>query len=375
MAKSDRLEDIAPRWRDYFAANLAGPEADRVRCRVEGVLTERVDPRDPTQVDRIAEVVRDEARRCALEMTLPAALDWLRDRQDWEGEVSGSRVLHELAGIREGLAPFEPALPVPDVRVEPTAWILPAAAGAAIGALALTPLSLLLLNSREVGLFAGGVLGAAGLVGLIALLLSRPGLASGLKWAGRVGVPVALWAGVRGRPIGWLRAAGSTLGAWFLLGTVRPRAALPTRAEVLDPLDPQVRRLLIHDADLVLAWCWAHPDRLGRRDGPPGDEVPPLAGAVFRALRDVRAVVRDPASTRDDFADAAEALLQRLEDVGYRWIEVERGTPYDESMESCFRKFAMIAIGQPVEMLQPALGKDGIVVEPGMLRRVRSRGD
>ena len=45
------------------------------------------------------------------------------------------------------------------------------------------------------------------------------------------------------------------------------------------------------------------------------------------------------------------------------------------SFRSSCGRLTAIAIGQPVEMLQPALGKDGGVVEPGMLRRVRSRGE
>ena len=67
----------------------------------------------------------------------------------------------------------------------------------------------------------------------------------------------------------------------------------------------------------------------------------------------------------------------RLEDDGYRWIDIASGTPYCASFEPYFEKFGMIETGQPVEKLQSALckldgsGKPGVAVEPGMLRRAR----
>src|SRR5262249_49466118 len=159
---------------------------------------------------RIAEAVRDAGRGFIRESVLPACLTWLRDRGYWaEGESSEARALAEIAGGLDGLAPFEPELPAPVATVKNRSWIVPAAPGAALGAVALTPLAYLLLGSREIGLFVGGVAGAAGLVALVGVVASKPeviaGLEGGLKWVGFIALPVGLWRGVRGRPTGWLR--------------------------------------------------------------------------------------------------------------------------------------------------------------------------
>jgi hypothetical protein len=376
MTKFDRLEDVTPEWRTYFSDKLAGAEVEQVRRGVEAVLPERVDVGDPVQLDRITVAVRDATRRRVRESVMPACLGWLRENGYWaEGEARENRALHEIAGALDGLAPFQPRLPTPVATVKNLSWVIPSAAGAALGAVALTPLSLLLLNSREVGLFAGGVLGAAGLVALVGVLASRPdlvgGLESGLKWVGFLALPVGVWRGLRGRPAGWLRATAYTLASWLLLGTVRPRTALPSRAEVLAALDDQLHRLLLHDADLVLAWCWAHPDRL-KPTQPALSSMPSLSGSVCDALGALHATLDGRSSRPEDLADAAEALLQRVQEEGYEWRSVVRGTPYDVSMGSLFSKFGMIDVGQPVETLKPATVRGGVAVQPGVIRRLRA---
>jgi hypothetical protein len=384
QAAHHRLEDVVPLWRAHFAETLAASEVKRVRQSVQGELAEQVDTEDPGQKDRIGRAVRDAVSRRVRESVVPACLRWLRDQEYWDPDSSEVRASNEIGGASAALTPFEPRLPAPTSTVRPHAWVVPAALGAALGPLVLTPLAVLLPRSLELVLFVGGVLGAGGLVGLIGMLASDPkliaSLESGLKWFGVVAVPLGLWRGLRGRPIGWIRAAVSTLGAWLVLATVRPRPRLPSRGEVVDALEGQIRGLLFHDADLVLALCWAHPDRV-RRAGPGGSGGPGLAGPAHRAIRDFRAAVRDPGATREDLVESAESLLQRLEEVGYRWVEIEKGTRYSESLDPYFEKYGMVEVGQPVEMLQPALCKqDGegnpvVVVEPGRLRRARNRGE
>jgi hypothetical protein len=135
-------------------------------------------------------------------------------------------------------------------------------------------------------------------------------------------------------------------------------------------LEDQVHRLLLHDADLVLAWCWAHP---GRIESPPRIPAPrgSLSSAVCDALGTLRATLADSSMEREDLADAALALVQRVEEEGYEWRSVERGTPYDAAMASLFSKFGMIDDGQPVETLKPATVRDGVAVQQGVLRRLR----
>ncbi len=376
MTKFDRLEDITPAWRTYFSGELARAEEEAVRREVEAMLPDRVDVGDPGQVDRIILAVCDARRRRVRESVMPACLAWLREKGYWgQGESRETRAINEIAGALDALTPFTPKLPVPVATIKNYSWAIPSAAGAVIGAVALAPLTLLLFNSREIGLFLGGVLGAAGLVALVGLLASRPdiagGLETGLKWFGFLAVPIGLWRGVRGRPLGWLRAAGYTLASWLLLGTVRPRVVRPSRAEVLAALDEQVRGLLVHDADLVLSWLWAYPGRLEAAESvAAGPEV--LSASICDALGTLRTTLDGASPRTEDLSDAAEALLQRVQEEGYEWKSVARGTPYEMAMAATFSKFGMIDVGQPVETLKPAIVRDGVAVQQGVIRRLRA---
>ncbi len=182
MTKFDRLEDITPAWRTYFSGKLAGAEEEAVRRGVEAVLPDRVDVGDPGQVDRITQALSDARRRRVRESVMPACLGWLREKGYWgQGESRETRAINEIAGALDSLMPFTPKLPAPVATIKNYSWAIPSAAGAVIGAVALAPLTLLLFNSREIGLFLGGVLGAAGLVGAG----RRPGLQAGHR--GRIG--------------------------------------------------------------------------------------------------------------------------------------------------------------------------------------------
>jgi hypothetical protein len=384
MTDIERLEDVLPSWRGFFVNSLLNSAVEGVLQHVNGSLAESVDTGDSGQVGRIVDAVRYATIRRAREAILPACLRWLMDQGHWKSKCQGTRALNEIAGGIQNIAPFEPGLPAPAGTIEPHAWVLPAALGAALGPFAMLPLMFLLPNSREILLYVGGFLGAASLVGLIGYVASRPamlaGLETGMKWVGIVAVPLVFWRGLRGRPIGWVRAAVSTLGAWLVLATVRPRTRLLSRDEVSGALKDPIRGIMMHEADMVLARCWSHPDRLGRVD-PAGSMASELPRPISRAMRDLRTSIRNPSSTREDVVEAVEALLQRVEDVGYRWIEVARGTPYTKSLEPYFEKFGMIEDGQPVVMLDIALCKqDGVdkslvVVEPGKLQRARNRGE
>ena len=375
MTKFDRLEDVTPKWRAYFEDKLAQAEQEEVRLGIESILPERVDVGDLVQTERIAMAVRDASRSRVRDSVVPTCLSWLRENGYWaEGEVRETRALHEIKGALDGLTPFEPRLPPPVATVKNLSWAIPAAAGAAIGSIAMTPLSFLLFNSREIGLFAGGISGAAGLVALVGILAAKPEivgtLETGLKWVGFIALPVGLWRGLRGRPTGWIRAALYTLASWLLLGTVRPRTVLPSRAEVLAALDEQVKSLLLQDADLVLAWFWAHPDRIGPSHQSPAPTAD-LTGSVCDALGTLRATLADRSSKAEDLADAAEALLQRVHEEGYEWKSIAHGTPYDTAMGSFFSKYGMIDVGQPVETLKPAIVRNGVAVQHGVVRRLR----
>ena len=279
---------------------------------LRSVLAEQVDTENADQLLRVSQVVRDATGRRFSESIVPNCLQWLGDNGHWGNQSAVTRALNEIRGPGREVAPFEPRLPAPTTTIKPQAWVLPAALGAGLGPFALLPLMFLLPNSREILLYVGAILGAAGLVGLIGLVASRPSISAGieswLKWVGIVGVPIAFWRGLRGRPIGWVRAALSSLGAWLVLATVRPRTQLPSRDEILAALRDPVRALLLHEADIALAQCWSHPDRLGRRIDT-GYTAGELSGSFWRSLRDLRTMLKDASATRDEIAEAAEVLL------------------------------------------------------------------
>jgi hypothetical protein len=161
------------------------------------------------------------------------------------------------------------------------------------------------------------------------------------------------------------------LAGSVLVYTLRPRTQLPSRGDCLESLTAQLRALLHHDADLILAWCWAHPDRA---PAPPADTAvaATLPESVCAALTALRGTLKAGGVAPEDLQDAANALLQRFEEQGYEWQTIERGTPYAEGLAHAFDQFALIGVGQPVETLQPALLRRGEVIKRGLLRRVRA---
>ena len=285
--------------------------------------------------------------------------------------------LNEIGGALDGLTPFEPDFPVPVATVKNLAWVIPAARGRRPwgrrdGALTHASSS----SGREIGLFAGGVLGAAGLVALVGVLASRPdiagGLETGLKWVGFIALPLGFWRGIcGGRPLGWLTRWRVHAGVLVAVGDGAAPDVLPSRAEVLAALDDPIGRLLLHDADLVLAWCWAHPARLGQAPRPPLRTAEPLSCSVCRRPGDTarhpgRSVIGTGGPRRRRRGDAPADPGRGLR------MEVGRaGRLTTLTMASLFSKFGMIDVGQPVETLKPATVRDGVAVQQGVIRRLR----
>jgi hypothetical protein len=375
MVPPHRLEDLTPDWRKHVQS-LLDRGAEEVSKALAAVLPDRVDARSPDLIARLTQTVQEGARRFAGSQLLPACLDWLQAGEHWpHRDANRQRVIAEITSALEKLPPFRPVLPAPTYTLSPWGWLIPAGGGAALGALLLTPLSLLLLGNRELGLFAGAVAGSLLLVALLAFLATRPRLLaavrSTLAVAGSASLAGGVWQVARGRSAGWLKASGYLLAGWLLSLTVRPRLQLPTRSEALDALQGQIRAFLEHGADLVLAWCWAHPERLPPQLAPAAVAAD-LPEPVCEALLALRQSLPAGAAELHDLQDAATALLQRVQEQGYEWKSVARGTPYDEDMARSFDQFALVGGGQPVETLRPALVRHGQVIRRGLLRRVRA---
>jgi hypothetical protein len=370
-----RLEDLTSDWQKYSAGLIEQAVPDLVH-QLGPELPDPIAVQSPEVIAKVTETARQVTRRFGELQLLPACLAWLQANQHWpHREANMQRVQAELATALEHLPRLQPILPAPTSVLSPWGWVLPAGGGAALGALLLTPLALLLFGNREVGLFLGGVLGAVVVVAFLALLATRPRLLSmvraSLATAGAVTLGGGVWQAVRGRSFGWLKASGYLLAGWLLVYTLRPRVQLPSRAECVERLTEQLRALLRHDADLILGWCWSHPERV-----PPTPVSPTVATGlpepICTALTSMRSALTGPDVQPEELQDAASALLQRVEEQGFEWKAIERGTLYAEAMTQEFDQFALISVGQPVETLQPAVLRRGEVIKRGLLRRLRT---
>ena len=278
-----------------------------------------------------------------------------------EAEVQAA--LHQLV---EPLPEDEPA-----VEIRGAAWAGPAAVGAAVGALIVSPLTWIWFDNRAIGLFVGGTLGAFLAVRGLAALLDRPALVSALRSAASLtggGMIVGgMWRAIRGQSIGLFRSVMWLTIAPLLLTVLQSRlVALRSGPSANDPL--RQRAELVQVADLALAVCWTHPDRL-----PPQAEVlhtgpTQLTGAIWAALSRLHADLARTA-TGQELRDSCEEAFQRFQEDGYEWPSVTRGTPYAVEMTEAYDLFGSLAAGQLVRTQRSAVTRRGQVIHKGEIRR------
>ena len=101
-----------------------------------------------------------------------------------------------------------------------------------------------------------------------------------------------------------------------------------------------------------------------------GKERPLLPSALVDSLVVLDAVFQGLNKTGRPLESAIDALLQRVRSLGYEWRIVPLGTSYDTALEEQFDCFDLVAFGQPVETLEPAVLFHGEPVKRGMLRSV-----
>jgi hypothetical protein len=171
---------------------------------------------------------------------------------------------------------------------------------------------------------------------------------------------------IRKQSPGLLKAAIWIGGCWLLLFIARPRLLKPTRDQCREALGPQVEQSLSRAADLVLAICWSHPDRVGPS---PNQQrgVATLPESLSDSLNALQTVFDDQISPDKHLRIAVRALLQRVQEEGYEWQTLPPGTSYDANLAVRFESFGQIAVGQRVETLQPALIRHGECVKPGVI--------
>ncbi|HEY7157669.1 MAG TPA: hypothetical protein VH575_27180 [Gemmataceae bacterium] len=372
MSILERLEDCRRDWQNACVAPIE-QHARHLMERLSDILPDPAGPLTDEQSAQLAAALEG-TRDWAEKRLLPLCLSWLRETKLWPDPAARDGFVHvELTAALQHLPPFEPCPPEPASHPPTRCSSFVAACGAALGMFLLTPLTLLLLGQREIGLFAGGILGSAGLVALIRRLAAsprmRPALTAALVASAAGSLLGGVWSYWRQRSTGWLRAALGLLVTVLVVLLARPRIEWPSRQAYLLHICHQLGPHLRHVADLVLAWCWAHPARLPARPEAPGGEAAPMSSLVCAALADLHSQLTSGDRTPADLRDSVEELLQRLEDDGCVWKTILNGTPFDEAMREDFDTFGCIDPGQPVRTRRAALRHRGQLVQKGELRR------
>lgn len=367
------MEDKRRDWHKVCAAST--DECTKtLTTRLSGFLPDPVGPLTAEQSARLA-AVGDAARQWAEKDLLPECRQWLRESKLWPQSADSDELIQrELVAALQELPVFEPPPPEPVPRLPAWSLALAAACGAMVGMLLATPLTLLLLGQRDVGLFVGGILGSASLVALVNLLATAPqvrtAVSSVLLVSGAGSIIGGVWSYWRNQSTGWLRAGLGLLATYFVVFLARPRLVWPARTEYAQRVVQQWRKHLGHVADLVFAWCWAHPSRWPSQVGGEKEQTSALSGPLCAVLADLRGQLDSSGSTPADLRDSVEELLQRFEDDGYEWKTVTANTPFEESMKEDFSTFGLIEPGQPVRTRRAALRRRGELVRKGELRRV-----
>jgi len=350
------LEDLLPAWRAEVAPLL--PQAGKV-----GIVLGKA-----TAPDDLG------ATRFLVEQLTPHCLAWLQAQGYWpNAEADINRVQQEVQSAVQQL-PLTPAAVVEETEIPPHRWAYPAAVGAGLGALLTAPLTWLSLGDRQIGLLIGAVAGAFALVSLLAFLAQRPRLYSIVQMAVLAGTGIlaigGLWQIIRGKSWGMLRSSLYLAALWGVMILLRPRRRVLSATERQLREQALFQEQLAHGTDLVLAFAWSHPDRVGDIESAPVSTAP-LAPAICHLLSDLHVEV---ASGRDlhDLQDSVEALFQQFHDDGYEWRTIPQGTEFDETLRAEFDTYGLVKPGEPIFTRRAALRRQGQLLQKGELRRVRS---
>jgi hypothetical protein len=370
-----RLEDLRTDWQ-VSCEPLVNDCVTGVAPKLSALLANSTDRPTAEHCSEMAALADQAVRQWAEKRLLPHCLDWLHQGKHWaNAEADGSFVRAEMAAALQHIPPFRPQLPEPTPAVPVQSWAIAAGVGALAGMIPGALLSWALTERREAGLVLGGVAGAVGLVVTVGMVARSSAVRTALTYVLSVSAAGTLLGGLRAywrqQPTaGWLRGGFGLLAAAFVVLLARPRLTYPAPDAVRKQLREDLRAHLWHAADLVLAWCWAHPQRQPQKTKPDKVEGPePLPGSVCRSLGDLYARVAATDGAADGLQDTVEVLLQRLEDAGYEWKVVPPGTPYDEAMKKDFETFARIEPGQPVRTRRPALHRNDRLLHKGELQR------
>jgi hypothetical protein len=360
-----RLDDRLAEWQAHIRSDI--------HQIVDSVL-KQIEATDHRPISELAPERVRTARDQFCERAIPVCLTWMESegclpkmptgRVQIEGEIQSAILQLPVTplGNESGDA----------VVVPPTAMAIPAAVGAALGALALSSLTALTLDNRYVGLLVGSVVGAYLLVRLLAFLAARPELQTVLKIGAAsttIGMAsTAVWEAIGGRNSGWLRRSLFPFAIYLLLMSARPERVTSTHAQKIASVRVVVLQQLQFDASMILALLWAHPDRFpdaAQLNGSPANVLPRGCWSAIAELGDVFLMEQDEGALRDGLKE----LFQRLQDHGYEVQEIPRGASFEDAMKEAFEIIGFVQPGNPVRTYRPALRYRGEVIHKGELRR------
>lgn len=305
------------------------------------------------------------ARQAMADSLLPGLLVHLP-----EGLIPEERTPLLLLRMGESLPSLR--LPPPEGREEtpPLRTALAAALGALGGMAVLTPLTRLLIDSRDAGLFFGAPLGALLLV-LASLLLPR---SKGLQ---RALMALLGFASLR-ETVNFLGGGMIFSRGWALLG--RRRSSL-TRLLLYPALFALLlllgRKRVVFDrrryeeriGDSLRKWvAGAIPSALLAviEPSPEGGrskigELPLLAGRILE-LEEL---------PEEDLSAGVAELALSVRNMGFQRENGVKSLTWSEEMAERYAPFGAVEAGDPVTVEREPLLQDGLVLEKGLVRKVR----
>ena len=363
MPSLHRFEDLLPSWREAVK-----PSFQKHLDSLIGVSS-----KNSTHVELA--IRQAAARETVCRALVSDCLDWLCKKGHWHEKVTDrDLVQRELSGATLALSawPHPPQLEEA-YEISPAAWALPAAIGAAVGSLLLSPLTWLSLDDRRVGLFLGGILGAYGLVRVLALVSTSSKLQEALRVAlgiaGAASFVGAVWSSLRGKSTSWFRASLYFVAAWLVLGLTKPHRRIFSSEQTDFRRRGDAEHWLCHVGDLVLALCWHHPDRFSPGELRQSESHQSLSGSLATSLSDIY-IALNRGERLDDSQELLESLFQRFEEAGYEWRVIPCGTRFEESLRGEFDSYGLLTTGDIVRTRLAELHYQGVVVSRGELRKV-----
>ena len=360
--------DLLPQWREDSEAFRTAVGEQLSKDLQSFVKAEPGISRTPPSVTITRQTTAALVQRLA-ETIIPNCLQWLEDRSIWRRpdlkDVAADDIRRALSVTLRLEFHHQAA------RIVPAAlgWLFIVALGAMAGgmildlaqwALALPPD---VTNRRAV---VSAALGAGLAAYLTSRMLDRPEQRHAFEAAAGSKGLFTRYRAIKAALV-QSGAGRGALGPWVLFYLLRPSVVPPTAEDRLQNLGQQLRRELSHASDLVLALCITHPDRDASPEGLIDTAADREPRSVYEAIGALSEVLSQGPERQDELRDVAEELMQRFEEEGFEWHQVDKDAIYDRAMEDAYRAYGLLEDGQPVLTRKPALFRHGKLLIRGIL--------